>query len=145
MPGITNPSEEYFKDGTWGYDGTVWRKLPIVWGYHDRLAEFDTHTKVGAGSALRTLFTVPAGYIYIVNATMSINNDKIVAQNHLLYNGSNYYTIYRGVPTAVAQWMANPNVFYALKTDDKLTFQFVGCDAGDVLEFAAWGYKMKVT
>lgn len=144
MFGVTNPSEASFKDGIWGHDGTAWRKLPLVWGYYDRLAEFVEYTKVGAGDALRTLFTVPEGYIYIVNATMSINNDKVVAQNHLLYNGSNYYTIYRGVPTVVAQWMPNPNVFYVLKKDDKLTFQFVGCSADDVLEFAAWGYIMKV-
>jgi len=145
MFGVTNPSEASFKDGIWGFDGSVWRKLGLLWGYSDRLAEFDTHTKVGAGSALRALFTVPSGYIYVVNATMSKNIDKITVQNHLLYDGSDYYSVFQSTPTAVNQWQVNANLFYALKQDDKLTFQFVSCDADDDLEFGAWGYKMRVT
>lgn len=127
-----------------GYDGTLWRKQMLVWSYYDRLAEFTQYVKVGAGDTLRTLFTVPDGYVYVVNATMSINHDKITVQNHLLYDGTDYYSIFQSTPTAIAQWQNNANVFYALKKDDKLAFQFIGCDGDDVLEFAAWGYKMKI-
>jgi len=137
MPSLLQP-------GINTYDGAAWRKQPTIWGYYDRLAEFDTHTKVGAGDALRTLFTVPDGYVYIVNAAMSKNIDKITVQNYLLYDGSDYYSIFSSTPTAVNQWQLNPNLFYALKKDDRLTFQFVACDAGDHLEFGAWGYKMKI-
>ncbi len=127
-----------------GYDGTTWRKQMLAWGYYDRLAEFTQYVKVGAGDTLRTLLTVPDGYVYVVNATMSINHDKITVQNHLLYDGSNYYSIFQSTPTAIAQWQNNANLFYALKKDDKLAFQFLACDADDVLEYACWGYKMKI-
>lgn len=129
---------------THGYDGTLWRKQMLQWGYYDRLAEFTQYVKVGAGDTLRTLFTVPDGYVYVVNATMSINHDKVTVQNHLLYSAPDYYSIFSSTPTAIAQWQVNANLFYALKKDDKLTFQFIACDADDVLEFGAWGYKMKI-
>jgi len=29
MSGITDPTEEYFKDGTWAWDGTRWQKLLV--------------------------------------------------------------------------------------------------------------------
>lgn len=32
MPGITNPAEEYFKDGVWGYVTTAWKKLVATAG-----------------------------------------------------------------------------------------------------------------
>jgi len=32
MPGITNPAEEYFKDGLWGWVSTAWKKLVATAG-----------------------------------------------------------------------------------------------------------------
>jgi len=32
MPGITNPAEEYFKDGLWGWVATAWKKLVATAG-----------------------------------------------------------------------------------------------------------------
>ena len=39
MSGPTAPAEAHFDKGSWGWDLTQWRKLGLLWGYTDRLAE----------------------------------------------------------------------------------------------------------
>jgi len=72
MSGITDPTEEYFKDGIWGWDGSQWRKLGLALWYSAPLTE-----SLG-GTATGTTYTkyssaVPAGSVYVVNA-ISIRN-----------------------------------------------------------------------
>lgn len=128
----------------YGQVGTSWIAQPLIFGYSDRLAEFATFTVVSSGSQLRTLLIVPENYLYVVQATMSINRTKDVVQNHLLYNNADYFLIKAFAAPGVLVWVVNDNVNYGLKYQDRVTFQFLACDIGDELEFCCWGYKMKV-
>jgi len=145
MPWPTDPAEQYFGRGLWGHDGADWQKLALLWGYSDRLAELTLYTQTTAATALQTLFTVPAGYVYVVKSTMSLNRNTIQVHNHLLHNAVTYFPIAGFAAQPIGVWAVNDNVDYPLKAGDSLRFQFLGCGAGDLLEFAAWGYKMKVT
>ena len=68
MPGITNPTEEYFKDGGWGWDGTQWRKLNLTFGYYDRYAEKQEGINVPAGTQTFNFATVPANEVWVITA-----------------------------------------------------------------------------
>ena len=72
MTGITNPTEEYFKDGLWGWDGTQWRKAGMPLWYSGELSENLGGTATGT-TYTKYSSTVPAGSVYIVNA-ISIRN-----------------------------------------------------------------------
>ena len=57
MSGITNPAEEYFKDGGWGWDSTagVWVKLKVTTG--------TGHQLVDQGSDFEVVQTTPADLV----------------------------------------------------------------------------------
>jgi len=135
---------EYVQARQHGYIGTSWIAQPLVFSYSDRLAEFVTFTVVSAGSQLRTLLIVPENYVYVITATMSINRTKDVVQNHLLYDNANYFLIKAFSAPGATVWVVNDNINYALKYQDRVTFQFISCDINDELEFCCWGYKMRV-
>jgi len=142
--GITNPTEEYFKDGGWGWDGTRWRKLALVWGYTDRLAVRVDHTKVGAGDYAMDFAAVPAGEIWVLNTVVSRNSATASQQEYLLSDTVTFYPIFAyGTPA--------PNVFrmsgylqFVMRAGDGVRIWFRACTNADVLTGEIWGYKMSV-
>lgn len=141
-PGV--PTEEYFNRGLWGHDGGSWRKLSLLWGYSDRLAVYTQHTQVGTDPYFLSLGTVPAGEIWVVNATLSINDTTQMSQLHYVHDGSNYYYIKAFSSLAAGVWAVNDNVVYVLKEGDSVGISFWGNADGDGLTGCVWGYKMGV-
>ena len=92
MTGITNPTEEYFKDGTRGWDGTQWRKAGVPLWY--RSSYFEDLGGTATGSYWSNYSSpVPTGYIYVVSAVSIRNyNRATTATEILVYNESNQYT-----------------------------------------------------
>lgn len=74
MPDIIDPTEPFFKDGTWGWDGTQWRKLPLLWGYSDRWSEANDAAASGAGDISAPTVAVPAGSVYVLQACSAFHN-----------------------------------------------------------------------
>jgi len=144
MTGITDPTEGFFKDGQWGWDGTLWRKLPLVFGYSDRLALSVAHTKVGDGDYVLTVATCPEGEIYIINAIFSYNLDSAINHVHMLDNGSVEYHLEKFTTPAAGAHVAHANVNYILKKDDEVQILFSSANADDRLRGQVWGYIMKV-
>ena len=91
MTGITNPTEEYFKDGLWGWDGTRWQKagLPLWYrtSYFEDLGGTATSTSWSKYSTV-----VPTGYVYVVSA-VSLRNETQASgcTEFLLYNDAGLY------------------------------------------------------
>jgi len=118
--------------------------LNTLWGYDDRLAVLINHTKVGGVTYNMDMFTVPAGYVYVVNAIMSYNVNTAVTQRHKLHDGTSFYIV-RSVDAQPAYtWLLTDNVNYPLKEGDKVTLSWVNCLDGDTLYGRVWGYKMVV-
>jgi len=144
MSGITDPQEEYFKDGIWGWDGSVWRKLPLVWGYSGHYCENVNGVASGAGDAVVDGSTVPAGEVWIIEHVMANHNAGTAKRlNVVAWSGSCYTPLFdESVETAPAQRMWDGRI--TLPTGGKLRATVVAPGDGKKVYLHAWGYKMKV-
>jgi len=145
MTGITNPTEEYFKDGTWGWDGTQWRKLGLLWGYSDRYVERAGNESAAAGYNVLASSTVPAGEVWVVQGVVVKNVNTATQCNAFLVASDTGYALTERVTLTPDTWYCfaiNPAI---MKAGDYLTTAFFNCQAGDGLYMDINGYKMKVT
>jgi len=142
--GITNPAEPFFKDGQWGWDGTLWRKLPIVWGYSDRYAEVETALDVAAGDPILTFSTVPEGEIWVMQSLAGRSYQANVTSIRLVAaTTAGDVTLKEDVPVAALRTVDWSGAL-VLKKDDYLEVRFYGCLLHDNVYAEACGYKMKV-
>ena len=145
MTGITNPTEEYFKDGTWGWDGTQWRKAGLLWSYSDRYVERAKNESAAAGNNNLEGSTVPAGEVWVVQGVLVMNEYTATQCNVFLTISGVGYTLTERVTLAPNVWYhfaINPAI---MKAGDYLRAFFSNCQAGDALYMDINGYKMKVT
>ena len=144
MSGITDPTEEYFKDGCWGWDGTQWRKLGLLWGYSDRYVERAENESAAAGDNSLTSSTVPAGEVWVVQGVIVMNMYTATQCCAFLAAGDTGYALTEQVTLAPAtcyRFAINPVI---MKAGDYLCAIFLNCQAGDDLYMVINGYKMKV-
>jgi len=145
MLGITNPTEEYFKDGGWGWDGTRWRKLNLTFGYYDRYAERQEAENVPAGTQTYNFAAVPTGEVWVVTAFTaycSTANPSAIALYHVA-TGVGVLLVAQQLP--VVAWIVLPLVgTLVLKENDYLRAVFINCVLNDDVHAFAVGYKMKV-
>ena len=143
--GITNPSEEYFKDGSWGFDGSVWRKLPLIFGYTDNFVLNQYVAAAAAGTYTKVWGTVPAGEIWIVNSLLGINYSSVCSniRFYVIQGGVTAYFMWISAPTANVAVVWNGSI--VLKAGDTLNTQLSTCILNDVLNMSAIGYIMAVT
>ena len=145
MTGITDPTEEYFKDGLWGWDGTQWRKLGLLFGYYDRLAGQVSTTDAAAGANTLTGDTVPAGEIYVVQMVAAIDSNSDTTRVYIrVYGGVVMMPLADEYSVTAGHWVTSTTNM-VMKSGDYLDCIFYGCTAGDDLYLRWWGYKMKVT
>lgn len=128
-----------------GWDGAAWRKLPLVWGYSDRLAEYQSEDDATAGINYLTFTAVPAGYVYVVEAVDGYNaNHAPLSIEIQACVGSVVARLYRNSDPVVNV----PDVLvgrFTLTAGDVVRVRFEGCTLNDNLRAHYWGYKMKVT
>jgi len=146
MPGSgpTNPSEAYFDKGLWGYDGSQWRKLQLVFGYYDRWAEGLGGTKSGDGTYVKSSAAVPAGYVYVVQGISLINGSGARGPVLLHYRAGAVDVV---VGFDDAPLIYQPTLFtgvLVLKEGDYVMVEQASCLNGDVLTGGVCGYKMRV-
>lgn len=144
MPGITDPSEEYFKDGLWGWNGSAWRKSGLLFSYTNQLLGESDNANADAGQNLLYGTTVPAGEIWVVTAMMVVNTISQTSSSNLgLYTGSLYrWVSARGVLAASAGHSWSGHIY--LVEGDTVVAVANGCTAGDDLFFSYLGYKMTI-
>ncbi len=144
MSGITNPAEEYFKDGLWGWDGSVWRKLPMLWGYSDRWAEVQDHDMTSDATYSFDTVAVPAGYVYKLEHATIANQSAVRGMAYIAISLSAIaYPLVLTLEPARYQavtWTGS----LTLKEGDKIIFRQLSCITDDVIRAAAWGCKMKI-
>jgi len=142
--GHTDPALPTFKGGTHGWDGTQWRKLPLVWGYTDRLAKLITHRMIEDATYWMEVYKCPAATVAVINITASVNASSTTTQQHWLYNGVDSLMIKVFSSPGAGTWCLNDNINYVLKTGDKLLIQFLAAAQDDDLWGEIWGYEMAI-
>jgi len=144
MP-ITDPNQQYFKDGGWGWNGTAWVKLGVVWGYSDRYAERFDDTAVGASDITQTFATVPAGEVWVITGFSAYAKQTNVTFVYMIANCGVFplELVVNPYTTAYVGLVAPSPII--LKAGDFLRVIWYGCILGDTVRSAANGYKMKVT
>jgi hypothetical protein len=199
MSGITDPAQEYFKDGLWGWvtdqwkklvataggalhvqiagqeanvdvniaaqaadvevkqtasadltpgvcgwDGSSWRKLPMLWGYSDAYAETKTSNDVAAGNHFVLSSAVPAGEVWVVeNLAGRCSTANPTHLNIGVYDGSTYHHLVSH--TLASAWQVYFHTARCvLKEGWQVYVQFMGCALNDDLNAYFVGYKMKV-
>lgn len=144
MPGAVNPASEFFKDGLWGWDGTVWRKLPLLFGYTDRWMEDCSEAGVAGGNWGSPCTAVGPGYIYVLQCASVRNTTGQRGDTHIqLCNAGGAWSI-----SVDASPEKNIPVLFdgavVLKEGDYINFFQRDTVAGDNLYAFVWGYKMEV-
>jgi len=166
MTGITDPSEEYFKDGLWGWaattweklvssggrlfaalhgwDGSAWRKLPMLFGYSDRWVQYVIGNAAGAGDATATTAAVGDGYVYVLQgfAFMHAAVAAKATSVNLVTTGDDFrlYHSLTLAPTAYVTKFCE----MVMKKDDYVQLVVTAPGAGIAARLRVWGYKMKV-
>ena len=143
-PGITLETEPYFKNGLWGWDGSQWRKLNLLWGYHDRYAEAKQNLDANGGPTCLQFSTVPVGEVWVVTSVVWVDVDSGVATITLnLSNGSLTCVIYveNG---ALANVYKTVQLNVVMKAGDYLIVGFYSTTLHDSIFAWALGYKMSI-
>lgn len=143
--GITDPSELHFGKGLWGFDGSVWRKLPMLWGFSAGWVEDLGGTKSGAGTYSQLSTAVPAGYVYVLHSLLAINNTGARGLVQVYKrSGGTVYTLNQ--VNAPAQYVpVSWSGALALAAGDQVGVYMTACLDGDAIDACAVGYKMAVT
>ena len=145
MSGITDPTEEYFKDGIWGWDGTQWRKAGLPLWYADRLAGDVINFNADAGVNNLEGDATPAGELWIVQRVAGVNSTSGVARLLIRALSSTHSIALTDAYDVVAGHWVTVATELLMKQSDHLSCHFNGCTAGDDLYLCWWGYKVKVT
>ena len=145
MTGITNPTEEYFKDGTWGWDGTQWRKLSLLFGYSEAYSEISYNTNLPAGISYVAGSTVPAGEVWVVYGLLgSVVSTTCTELRFGFWNKSDPI-ICKQVRTPTSGQFYDFQGTLILAAGFYSLLQLHGVTEGDDAYLYAWGYKMKVS
>ena len=144
MSGPTDPAEAHFDKGSWGWDLTQWRKLPLVFGYTDRWVEQQSDLNADAGTNSLQTVAVPSGYVYRVDCIVTMNVDKVVTQLKRVVGGGVEVEIAVDLAAGAATHISLFPVGLWLKVGDYVKVYFLDCNAGDDLYLEVWGIKMAI-
>lgn len=130
--------------GIMGWDGSAWRKLPLVWGYYDRWSENAADVASGGGHATAVTTAVPAGYIYILHVLSFFHNAGVAKTTAAwVSDGTVFVTLAPSASTASGV----PREYHAnivLKAGDTISAYVSSPGDGKYVSLSVWGYKMKV-
>ena len=145
MTGITNPTEEYFKDGLWGWDGTQWRKACIPLWYRT------TYFEDLGGTATSTDWSkystaVPTGYVYVVSAISLRTEARAPGRTEFLLHNDAGQCIHLAWAASLAQyqpliWTGN----IILAAGWKIRVLMAAIQSGDEISGGLVGYKVALT
>lgn len=145
MSGPTNPTEIYFDKGGWGFDGTLWRKLNLLWGYNDQLFEKKVNLAALLGDNILYHTAVPAGEVWVVTGASAVDANTATRIQLGMSGGGTFSIIWDYGTPAPGVWVATPAENIVLKAGALMWTDFLVCAVGDDIYSSIWGYKMKVT
>ena len=145
MSGITDPTEEYFKDGLWGWDGSRWRKQGLLFGYRATICATISNLEANEGTNFLESEPVPAGELWIIQMVGGMNTDSAFSSLILSIIRSNTgYPVLDQVSCAGGVWVIWTGSI-VLAAGDTLKAAFLGCKSGDDIQLKYLGYKVVIT
>ena len=145
MSGITDPTEEYFKDGLWGWDGTQWCKLNLLFGYSGPYSEYASNTNLPAGISDLAGSTVPAGEVWVVLGMLGAVTSTTCSEFRFGFHNGTDRIICKQVQTPTSSKFYDYQGMLILAAGYYALLRVYNATAGDDAYLYAWGYKMKVT
>jgi len=130
--------------GICGWDGSAWRKLPLVWGYSDRWVEYVTSTASGGGNASVDSAAVDTGLVHVLQFCAVRHNAG--ANKHVeayLKSLTEYIPLFQDLAAVTDTWYPF-TVNGVLKATDRVSAIVVAPGDGKAIYLRMWGYKMKV-
>lgn len=129
---------------SYGWDGSAWRKLPLVWGYSGQWEQSVNSAAVGAGDAVVSTTAVAAGEVYVLQH-LSVFQDGGAANRIYVYKavpGGEVYLHDDHNPTTGVHYPIT--VAAVLIEGDQLVAVAVTPGDGQKVHLAVWGYKMNI-
>jgi hypothetical protein len=141
---ITDPAQPFFKDGQWAWDGSQWRRQPLMFGFSGVAGESLSNTNLSAGVNNLDSTPVVAGEIVVVRQ-VSFAYIGTVPLYIVLYAvsvalGPFLLTEY----TPVSAQECRAQCFQILEEGHYLRCHVPNATAGDDLYFKYSGYKMSI-
>jgi hypothetical protein len=138
--GITDPAKAYFKDGLWAWDGTVWRKQPLLYGYTSALGARKIVNALAAGNNTLDIDAVPADEIWVVtNLAMRYTGTAPTRMTVTLTIDSIGYSVYRQ-ETVVSNEIYDRQGWWVLAEGDQISMVIIGATLNDAASIWATGF-----
>jgi len=142
--GPTQPTEQYFDKGAWGYDGSQWRKLPLLLGYTSIWDENLGGTASGATWNVGTS-AIPAGEIRILQSLSIRDLTRATATVYLYIVRASGAVVGLAYVATLAVGVVQAVVGQFLMGPGDVAYVYVGATvAGDTMQGGIVGYKMAV-
>lgn len=127
-----------------GYISSAWQKLPMLWGFSDRVAETVSETNTSAGTNIIYSTEVPSGEVHVIQSVTAIS---ATASSTLIRIATTDDTNFGFVLDEQSPSDNIPCIWtgeIVLKAGDKIRGTFVGCTAAKAIYMYVWGYKLDV-
>jgi len=126
-----------------GWDGSAWRKLAMVWGFSDRWVEEIT-TTTGAAGIRRLSFTAcSTGEVWVLLAVNGRNQNTDPTDIQVIIFAGGIAVQLNVVATPGVNVRAIWSGHQVLKKDDYVQIRFSGCALDDDVTGEVLGYKME--
>ena len=143
MSGITDPTEEYFKDGLWGWDGSRWRKLNLLFGYNRPYNDLKGNPDVPAGASDLAGSTVPEDEVWVVcGMAMYVVSASCSLVRFGFWNG-NTRVFCKEVQAPASERIYDFQGTLILAAGYYILIRMYNMTAGDDAILYGWGYKME--
>lgn len=128
-----------------GWDGSAWRKLPLVWGYSDTLQERWNDADADAGANSHEFTAVPAGEIWVITNLNAADLDNVVTEINwiFVFGGTNYQITAKLSPAAREN--VGGMIHIVLEEGAVMKVSYIGVTLNDYIYGTIVGYKMKVS
>jgi len=144
MVGPTNPSEEHFHRGLWGFDGNVWRKLQLLFGFGGVVDESLEDSNLDTGVNWLNGAIVPAGEIWVVQVASLLYSGTPPGDMGIVLVGlgGGVRVVWQDSP-ASERWLCWTGQV-VLEEGCRMAGLVRGATAGDALLLRYAGYKMEI-
>ena len=129
----------------YGWTGSEYARVPMLWGYGGQYAEHEQDLNTGPADETLTFSTVPAGEVWVITLFTGFcdtANPEVVSLRAVIGGTTHYLAM---VADITANLMVVMQGEIILVEDDYLCAVFEGCGLNDKIYADAVGYKMSIT
>ena len=128
-----------------GYDGALWRKLPLLWGYTGIVGSTTSWTSDGTSPYTLSSAVVPDGEVWVVNSARAMHNNPGALAMWLYAVNPGGSPLIDGSQLAAANDPIGNIQPIILAKDGKVDAVIYGLPATQIVYLHIQGYKMKIT